>query len=164
MKFCRHHCSRFTCLIGLWLFCLTLCALSCASVACMAEMIASVYPANILEGAAASHDTNTTYIRDPILLRNWAMTTDRVHPDWPAHLLAVDPDVYYRDASTQSRNREITEDRASLPVVGIGNVVTVWKQDACSRIQLKGVVEERGRLGARIRIRFIEPQFNDWWR
>jgi hypothetical protein len=95
-------------------------------------------------------------IHDPILFEKWVIANDRTHPEWPAHMFAVNPE--HRASLSHGKHPEFIEPQ----VIHAGKVVTLWMQDGHSRIEASGVVEEGGRLGEHIRVKFLGLSTNNF--
>ncbi len=89
----------------------------------------------------------TGFQSDPLLGHRWAMIANCSHPDWPTFALqlsALDP-----EGKLSMQNKPQNSD----PVVRVGDVVHLWKQEEFLRIEMSAVSEEKGSVGAKIRLR-----------
>jgi hypothetical protein len=89
---------------------------------------------------------------DAELRKTWELRQDCIHPDWPAHSVAVSSNT-----ALLAVNLTPLSLASSLPVqpllVRAGERVRLWSQDANSRIEIGGIAEQTARLGERINVR-----------
>ncbi len=83
---------------------------------------------------------------DPVLRQKWAMVIRCGHPDWP--VLAIPANGASSIAATSA-----TEGVRTPPMVRVGDMVRLWRQESLLRIEVSGVAEESGGLGSTIRVR-----------
>lgn len=90
---------------------------------------------------------------DPVLQRKWMLVADSQHPNWPLHMQLLGPTSKDAQGQSAALPRSMGAALDSPVLVRGGDVVTLWKHDGPSRIELRGVSEESGVLGKRIRVR-----------
>lgn len=126
-----------------------------AQTACYAtpdSAIDAIKPGSSLLPTADGHGYRITGIQlDPVLGHGWAKIVSCDHPDWPVISLQVHP------ADLGETSSEMQKFGAgggySSPVVHVGDVVRLWKQENLLRIEATGISEENGSLGKTIRVR-----------
>jgi len=95
---------------------------------------------------------------DPVLGRRWAMIANCSHPEWPVFALPTN------EASsldrTQETKRPLIEGTKTSPVVHVGDLVRLWKQESFLRIEVAGVSEESGSVGKTIRVRLLRSNMD----
>jgi len=80
----------------------------------------------------------TTIQSDPLLGQRWVMIASCDHPERPV--------IAFQDQDVNSHE---------IPVVRIGDIVLLWKQEDLLRIEVAGVAEENGGLSKTIRVRLL---------
>jgi hypothetical protein len=95
---------------------------------------------------------------DPVLGRRWAMIANCGHPEWPAFALPTN-EVSSLDR-TQETKRSLIEGTKTSPVVHVGDLVRLWKQESLLRIEVAGVSEESGSVGKTIRVRLLRSNMD----
>jgi Chaperone for flagella basal body P-ring formation len=93
---------------------------------------------------------------DPLLGQICAMITSCGHPAWPMTILQI-------DKSRKNRSGNIIffkDNQDSVPVVHVGDIVRLWRQEDLLRIEASGTAEENGALGKVIRVRLLAPNTN----
>ena len=90
---------------------------------------------------------------DPVLGQRWAMITNCGHPEWPVFALPAN-DVISLE-KIQETNHPLIESAKVPPVVRVGDLVRLWKQESLLRIEVAGVSEESGSVGKTIRVRLL---------
>jgi hypothetical protein len=93
---------------------------------------------------------------DPVLRQRWATVANCAHPEWPAVAMPVGGDV-----SLKGMQQWQPEAFRSSVVVHMGDVVRLWRQDSLSRIEVAGVSEGSGAVGATIRVRLLHTSSED---
>jgi hypothetical protein len=90
---------------------------------------------------------------DVVLNQRWRRISDCRHPEWPSHLVLIDPSSYRAssDSSGVIDARKISLTMSLL--VHAGDRVLLWKQDGVAHIETVGVSEESGYLGKHIQVR-----------
>jgi len=91
---------------------------------------------------------------DPVLGKKWAVVSHCGYPNLP--LTAVPTNA----ASSFSVAQRIKDSKAPL-VVRAGDPVRLWKQESGLRLELSGIAEESGGLGANIRVRLAHKNADD---
>jgi Chaperone for flagella basal body P-ring formation len=95
---------------------------------------------------------------DPILHQRWALIGSCSHPEWPAvALLLARPDLPLSSTVTQQWKGSVQ----AATVVRAGETVQLWSQGDVMRIEVAGVSEENGGLGASIRVRLLRGNLED---
>ena len=97
----------------------------------------------------------TGVLWDALLKKRWVQLVDCRHPEWPAISMILDPE--------QEISRKVQGERPAINVrkpstellVHMGDVVRLWRQEETVRIELRGVAEEGGPVGTRIRVRLL---------
>lgn len=89
---------------------------------------------------------------DAELRKTWELRQDCVHPDWPAHSVAVSSSTALLTANLTSLSPATAISVHPL-LVHAGEPVRLWSQDANSRIEITGVAEQSARFGERINVR-----------
>ncbi|HXE06837.1 MAG TPA: flagella basal body P-ring formation protein FlgA [Acidobacteriaceae bacterium] len=89
---------------------------------------------------------------DVELRKIWEMRQDCLHPEWPAHAIAIALNTPLPVAITPQR---LPATASVVPpiLVHAGEPVRLWSQDASSRIEITGTAEQSARLGERIHVR-----------
>lgn len=99
------------------------------------------------EGAASTSGYRLEAVRwDPLLQQRWALVSICGRPDLPHLMLPL--------------QRATTRDGISttpFPVVHVGDVVHIVSQEEFMRMELTGIAEENGVLGARVRVHLLQP-------
>jgi hypothetical protein len=90
---------------------------------------------------------------DPVLGQRWAMIANCSHPEWPGFALPAN-DLSSLEATQETKRPLIESDKAS-PVVRVGDLVRLWKQESLLRIEVAGVSEESGSVGKTVRVRLL---------
>jgi hypothetical protein len=96
---------------------------------------------------------------DQVLGRRWAMIARCGHPEWP--VFALPANGVGSVAPPQTKERFVTEDFRTAPVVRAGDIVRLWRQEGILRIEVTGVSEENGGLGKTIRVRLLRRNTDD---
>jgi flagella basal body P-ring formation protein FlgA len=81
------------------------------------------------------------------------MITNCGHPEWPVFALPAN-DVISLE-KIQETNHPLIESAKVPPVVRVGDLVRLWKQESLLRIEVAGVSEESGSVGKTIRVRLL---------
>ena len=89
---------------------------------------------------------------DAELLKTWELRQDCLHPDWPAHSVAVSSNTALLTANLTPLSLATTFPAQPL-LVRAGEPVRLWSQDASSHIEITGIAEQGARLGERINVR-----------
>jgi hypothetical protein len=91
---------------------------------------------------------------DPVLGHRWATIISCDHPDWPVHSLQI----HWPERLLVSSGKEKTyaDSPRAVPVVHVGDIVRLWKQENLLRIDAAGISEENGSPGKTIRIRLLD--------
>jgi hypothetical protein len=95
---------------------------------------------------------------DPVLGQRWAMIANCSHPEWPVFALPTN-EVSSLDR-TQEMKRALIEGTKTSPVVRVGDLVRLWKQESLLRIEVAGVSEESGSIGKTIRVRVLRSNMD----
>jgi flagella basal body P-ring formation protein FlgA len=61
---------------------------------------------------------------------------------------------------TQETKRPLIEGTKTSPVVHVGDLVRLWKQESLLRIEVAGVSEESGSVGKTIRVRLLRSNMD----
>ncbi len=86
---------------------------------------------------------------DAELRKTWELRQDCLHPDWPAHSVAVSSNTALLTANLTPLSLATT-----FPLlVRAGEPVRLWSQDANSRIEITGIAEQPAKFGERINVR-----------
>ena len=111
--------------------------------------------------ALASGGYRVTSIQsDPVLGQRWATVANCEHTEWPVSAVQIDG----LDVSESSQKNPIhTVNSRSIPVVHVGDIVRLWKQENLLRIEVAGVSEESGGLGETIRVRLLPRNPDGQW-
>jgi Chaperone for flagella basal body P-ring formation len=97
---------------------------------------------------------------DPVLGQRWATVASCEHTEWAAWAVQINgPDV---SESSQTNPIHMVNSR-SIPVVHVGDIVRLWKQEDLLRIEVAGVSEENGGLGETIRVRLLPRNPDNQW-
>jgi hypothetical protein len=102
----------------------------------------------------------TSIQADSLLGKRWVIVASCDHPEWPA--LAVQTGGLDVVAPSQA-NQLRTAGSRSIPVVHVGDIVRLWRQEDLLRIEVAGVSEESGGLGQTIRVRLIPRNMDGQW-
>jgi hypothetical protein len=102
----------------------------------------------------------TSFQADPLLGKRWAIVANCDHPEWPG--LAVQTDGLDVIAPSQANQMHTVSPR-SIPVVHVGDIVRLWRQEDLLRIEVAGVSEESGGLGETIRVRLLPRNTDGQW-
>jgi hypothetical protein len=95
---------------------------------------------------------------DPVLGRRWAMVANCDHAEWPVLAIQISgSDSVAPSPTDQMRVASVS----SIPVVHVGDIVRLWKQEDLLRIEVAGVSEENGGLGKTIRVRLLRQNAGD---
>lgn len=89
---------------------------------------------------------------DAELRKTWELRQDCLHPDWPAHSVAVSSNTALLTANVAALSLATTFPAQPL-LVHAGEPVRLWSQDRSSRIEITGIAEQGARLGERINVR-----------
>jgi hypothetical protein len=92
----------------------------------------------------------TTIQSDPLLGQRWVMIASCDHPERPV--------IAFQDQGSsvlQQIAQEHDVNSHEIPVVRIGDIVLLWKQEDLLRIEVAGVAEENGGLSKTIRVRLL---------
>lgn len=92
---------------------------------------------------------------DALLQQHWAQVVDCRHPEWPAVSVMLEPKGLTNRSNTGPRPTINSWRSSDEPLVHIGDVVRLWRQEEAVRIELQGVAEESGAIGTRIRVRLL---------
>jgi hypothetical protein len=85
--------------------------------------------------------------RDPLLRRSWGIVGSCGHPEWSTIALPV-------SESAAEVSRKISASTVNAPVlVRAGETVRLWRREAVLQIEMAGVAEQNGALGATVRVR-----------
>jgi hypothetical protein len=87
---------------------------------------------------------------DAVLRQRWAMIVNCGHPEWPAVAMPAG-----EDHSPKAAQQGQLASSQSLIVVHIGDLVRLWRQESLSRIEVVGVSEGSGVIGATIPVRLL---------
>jgi hypothetical protein len=90
---------------------------------------------------------------DPVLGQRWAMIANCGHPEWP--VFALPAGEVSSLEKTQETKHPLIESAKASPVVRVGDLVRLWKQESLLRIEVAGVSEESGSVGKTIRVRLL---------
>jgi hypothetical protein len=96
---------------------------------------------------------------DPVLGQRWAMITNCSHPGWPVFALRADGESLPK--APQKGERSLAEVIKTAPLVRVGDIVLLWRQENLLRIEVAGVSEESGDLGKTIRVRLLRRNTDD---
>jgi hypothetical protein len=91
---------------------------------------------------------------DPVLARAWEIFADPAHPERPEIAVPALPaeQVAARATAAASVVARVQMAAAAVPVVHVGDRVTLWSTETNLRLQLAAVAEENGAIGERIRL------------
>jgi hypothetical protein len=121
--------------------------------------IDAVKPGSALLPASKSGGYRVTGIQSDLVLgRTWAIVANCDHAEWP--VLAVQTSGSDPVAPSKMSQMSISSIR-SAPVVHVGDVVRLWKQDDLLRIEVAGVSEESGGFGKTVRVRLLHRNMDD---
>jgi hypothetical protein len=121
--------------------------------------IEAIRPAGVLPTALERGGYRVAGIQsDPVLGKSWAMIVRCDHTEWPA--LAVQISRSDTGATATTGHTSVTDPHV-VPVVHVGDVVRLWKQEDLLRIEVAGVSEESGGLGKIIRVRLLHRDAGD---
>ena len=95
---------------------------------------------------------------DPILGQRWAIVANCAHSEWPD--LAIQTGILAEIAPLQTYQRPTV---SSVPLVHVGDIVRLWKQEDLLQIEVAGVSEESGGLGETIRVRLLPRNPDGQW-
>ena len=146
----------------LWIALLTVLGLaqpSAATAVCYSTPAAAIDAIQSQSRASASLRTSEGGYRiarlqsDPLLGQQWLMIANCDHPDWPLSGFQVDA----LNAAIPSFGREPARIASArpTPVVHAGDIVRLWKQEPILRLEVAGISEDNGSLGAKIRVRLL---------
>jgi Chaperone for flagella basal body P-ring formation len=96
---------------------------------------------------------------DTVLGQRWATIVSCGHPEWPEFALpanGVGPLT-----TPQEIERSSSKSVKATPIVRAGDIVRLWKQEKLLRIEVAGVSEESGDLGATILVRLLRGNTDD---
>jgi hypothetical protein len=96
---------------------------------------------------------------DPILGHRWAMVVTCGHSNWPA--LAFPVSGSESPTLSEMSNQSAAHDIGATPVIRVGEVIRLWRQEEFLRIEMTGVAEENGDLGKVIRVRLVRANGED---
>ncbi len=148
----RQHHPRWMCLIVLLVGIITF---GDANALCQVEAQESAHASKTVEASLPTDARRSTSIWDAVLGIQWAMVANRQHPEWPSHLVAE------KILDTHVGDRRLIQNLASSGnsiaqfAVPAGAIVTLWKKEPMSYIQLKGIAQDPGHYGGRIRVKFL---------
>jgi Chaperone for flagella basal body P-ring formation len=91
---------------------------------------------------------------DPVLGRAWEIFADPAHPERPEVAVPALPgeQVSARATATANAAARVQMVAAAVPLVHVGDRVTLWSVEPNLRLQLAAVAEENGAVGERIRL------------
>jgi hypothetical protein len=101
----------------------------------------------------------TGFQSDPLLGDRWATISSCDHPDRPVILLQLN-NAGKGLSSSEIANVPVS-DAYSLPIVRVGDIVRLWREEDLLRIETTGVSEENGSLGKRIRVRMLRRNIDE---
>jgi hypothetical protein len=96
---------------------------------------------------------------DTVLGQRWVMIASCGHPEWPEVALPASGTGLL--ITPQEIERSSSRSAKATPVVRAGDIVRLWKQENLLRVEVAGVSEESGDLGATIRVRLLRGNMND---
>jgi hypothetical protein len=96
---------------------------------------------------------------DQVLGRRWAMIARCGHSEWPVSALPANGESL--PTSPQEGKRSVSENLRTVPMIRVGDVVRLWRQESLLRIEVAGVSEESGGLGKTIRVRLLHGGTDD---
>jgi hypothetical protein len=95
---------------------------------------------------------------DAALQKTWELRQDCLHPDWPAHSVAVTNTALLTGNAVSLQLATVANIQPLL--VRAGEPVRLWSQDRSARIEVTGIAEQSAHLGERINVR-ITHQSDD---
>ncbi len=94
---------------------------------------------------------------DQVLGLQWVTISSCSHPEWPSLVLSLPA-----GSSVQPRNAESSiRSVEPSPIVHVGDVVRLWKNEGVSRIEVVGVSEESGGVGKKVRVRLLHRNYDE---
>ena len=159
----RSHLRNYVCRI----FILSVCSagvVSFAQTACYSTPFAAVESLRTASSAVPISEGGRYRVMgvraDPFVMQRWAMVVNCDHPEWPILALQTGgSDV----AAPLEGNQMLTASTRSIPVVHVGDIIRLWKQEDFLRIEVAAVSEESGGLGERIRVRLLPRNREGQW-
>jgi Chaperone for flagella basal body P-ring formation len=118
----------------------------------------AVASASLSSSTSGANGYRVTRIEaDPILHQRWALIGSCSHPEWPAVALLLPGADPLSSTVTQLWKGSVQ----AATVVRAGETVQLWSQGDVMRIEVAGVSEENGGLGASIRVRLLRGNSED---
>ncbi len=93
---------------------------------------------------------------DSVLAMGWELRQNCAHPEWPAHLAAISPDVAAVKAGGGRVIQAAMAQSLQPLVVHAGDTVRLWMQDRTVRIEISGVAERSARSGEQVTVRVTQ--------
>jgi len=94
---------------------------------------------------------------DPVLNQTWATVSRCDHPEWPTVALPLRDSIL----PLRLREQERAKDIQGSVVVHAGEIVRLWRQETSLRIEVAGISEGNGGLGALIKVRLLRRNTDD---
>ena len=96
---------------------------------------------------------------DTVLGQRWAMIANCGHPEWSP--IALPANGISSPKTSQGEERALIESVKTPPVVRVGDLVRLWKQESLLRIEVAGISEESGGVGNTVRVRLLRGNTGD---
>lgn len=152
-----HFWKDVSCVSVLWAFATAPWLVYGGVVASAASTVSSEKLANAQLGAAA-RSSDTLRIWDRTSGKMWGVITDCRHPERPSRMLPLDAIRISQGEATPSHEIQSNCSNSSAIVVNAGDEIDLWSSDGNSHVQLRGISEQAGSLGQRIRVRCLLRQ------